>query len=87
MVCGKSNRNISFNQFCILGYFQLFTIMFKILVILLSLSCLLVLLEVFKNHYRKEKISVEGIKQLRDPLFKIHLRETWLTYLVCFTCL
>ena len=29
-----SNRNISFNQFCIFGYFQLFTTMFKLLAIL-----------------------------------------------------
>ena len=34
MVCGKSNRNISFNQFYILGYFQLCTTMFKLLLIL-----------------------------------------------------
>ena len=34
MVCGKSNRNISFNQFYIFGYFQLFTTMFNLLVIL-----------------------------------------------------
>ena len=34
MVCGKSNQNISFNQFYILGYFQLFTTIFKLLVIL-----------------------------------------------------
>ena len=33
MVCGKSNRNICFNQFYILGYFQLFTTMLKLLVI------------------------------------------------------
>ena len=41
-------------------------------------SCLLLLLEVFKNHYRKENISVGGSKQQRDTLFWIHLRETWL---------
>ena len=34
MVCGKSNRNIIFNQFYIFGYFQLFTTMFKLLLIL-----------------------------------------------------
>ena len=33
MVCRKSNRNICFNQFYILGYFQLFTTMLKLLVI------------------------------------------------------
>ena len=41
-------------------------------------SCLLLLLEVFKNHYRKENISVGGSEQRRDALFWIHLRETWL---------
>ena len=40
-------------------------------------SCLLLLLEICKNHYRKENISVGGSKQQRDALFKIHLRETW----------
>ena len=34
MVCGKSNQNISFNEFYIFGYFQLFTTMFNIPVIL-----------------------------------------------------
>ena len=34
MICGKSNRNISFNQFYIFGYFQLFTTIFKLLIIL-----------------------------------------------------
>ena len=38
----------------------------------------LLLLEVCKNHYRKEKMSVGGSEQRRDALFKIHLRETWL---------
>ena len=41
-------------------------------------SCLLLLLEVCKNHYRKENISVGGSEQRRDALFWIHLRETWL---------
>ena len=41
-------------------------------------SCLLLLLEVFKNHYRKENISVGGSEQRRDALFWINLRETWL---------
>ena len=34
MICGKSNRNISFNQFYIFDYFQLFTTILKLLVIL-----------------------------------------------------
>ena len=34
MVCRKSNQNSSFNQFYIFGYFQLFTTMFKLLIIL-----------------------------------------------------
>ena len=41
-------------------------------------SCVLLLLEVCKNDYRKEKISVGGSDQRRDALFKINLRETWL---------
>ena len=41
-------------------------------------SCLLLLLEVCKNHYKKENISVGGSEQCRDALFRIHLRETWL---------
>ena len=41
-------------------------------------SCLLLLLEVCKNHYKKENIGVGGSKQRRDALFWIHLRETWL---------
>ena len=36
----KSNQNFSFNQFYIFGYFQLFTTMFKLLVILLLLKCM-----------------------------------------------
>ena len=45
-------------------------------------SCLLLLLEVCKNHYRKENISVGGSKQGRDTLFWIHLRETWLNVFI-----
>ena len=41
-------------------------------------SCLLLLLEISKDHYRKENISVGGRKQQRDALFKIHSKETWL---------
>ena len=41
-------------------------------------SCLLLLLEVCKDHYRKENISVFHSEQLRDALFWTHLRETWL---------
>ena len=32
-------------------------------------SCLLLLLEVFKDHYEKENIAVDGNEQLRDALF------------------
>ena len=32
-------------------------------------SCLLLLLEVYKNHYKKESISVGGSEQRRDTLF------------------
>ena len=39
-------------------------------------SCLLLLLEVCKNHYRKENLSIGGIEQRRDAIFWIHLRET-----------
>ena len=41
-------------------------------------SCLLLLLEVCKNHYRKENITVGGSEQRRDALYLVHLRETWL---------
>ena len=40
--------------------------------------CLLLLLEVCKNHYKKENISVGGSDQRRDVIFKIYLRQTWL---------
>ena len=41
-------------------------------------SCLLLLLEVCKNHYKKENISAGGSEQRRDALFWIPLRQTWL---------
>ena len=41
-------------------------------------SCLLLLLEVCKNHSNKENVSVGGSEQRRDALFWIHLRQTWL---------
>ena len=41
-------------------------------------SCILLLLEICKNHYRKENISDGGSEQQRDALFWINLRETWL---------
>ena len=41
-------------------------------------SCLLLLLEVCKNHYKKEINSVGGSEQRRGALFWIRLRETWL---------
>ena len=41
-------------------------------------SCLLLLLEVCKNHYRKENISVGGSEKRGDALVWIHLRQTWL---------
>ena len=45
-------------------------------------SCLLLLLKYCKNHYRKEKISVDGSKQGRDTLSWIHLKETWLNLFI-----
>ena len=39
-------------------------------------SCLLLLLEVCKNRYRKENINADGSKQNRDTLFLIYLKET-----------
>ena len=45
-------------------------------------SCLLLLLEVCKNYYRKENISVDGSKQGRDTRFWIHLKETWLNVFI-----
>ena len=44
-------------------------------------SCLLLLLEVYKDHYKKENISVGGSEQSRDVLFQ--LRFVWFT---CFLC-
>ena len=41
-------------------------------------SCLLLLLQDCKNHYRKENIGVGSSEQERDALFLIRLRETWL---------
>ena len=41
-------------------------------------SCLLLLLEVFQNYYRKENISIGGSEQRRDAIFWINLRETCL---------
>ena len=41
-------------------------------------SCLWLLLEVCKNHYKKESISVGGSEQRREALFWIHIKETWL---------
>ena len=32
-------------------------------------SCLLLLLEVCKDHYKQEKIAADGNEQLRDALF------------------
>ena len=40
-------------------------------------SCLLLLLEVCKDHYKKDT-SVGGSDQRRYALFKIYLRKTWL---------
>ena len=45
-------------------------------------SCLLSLLEVCKNHYEKENISVGSSKQCREALFKIYLKETWLNIFI-----
>ena len=42
-------------------------------------SSLLLLLEVWKNHYKKENTGVGGSKQRRDTFFWIRLRETFLT--------
>ena len=41
-------------------------------------SCLLLLLEVCKNHYKKENISVGDSEQRREAPFWIHLKETCL---------
>ena len=45
-------------------------------------SCLLLLSEVRKNHYRKENISVGSSEQRRGALFWIHLRETSLNVFI-----
>ena len=41
-------------------------------------NCLLLLLEVCQNNYRKENISVAGSQQQRDAFFWINLIDTWL---------
>ena len=45
-------------------------------------SCLLLLLELCKNHYEKENISVSGSGKLREALFLIHFKEIWLNIFV-----
>ena len=45
-------------------------------------SCLLLSLEICKNHYRTENIRVGGSKQDWDPRFWIHLRETLLSVFI-----
>ena len=45
-------------------------------------SCLLLSLEVCKNHYRKENISVDSSKQGRATLFCIHLNGSWLNVFI-----
>ena len=45
-------------------------------------SCLLLLLEVYKNYYKKENISVFGREQCRKAPFWIHLEESWLNIFV-----
>ena len=43
-----------------------------------QLSCLLLLLEVCKNPFKEENISVGGSKQRRDAIFWIHSEQAWL---------
>ena len=45
-------------------------------------SCLLLLLEVCKNHYKKENISVGSGEQRREAFFWIHLKETCLNIFI-----
>ena len=45
-------------------------------------SCLLLLLEVCKNHYKKENISVGSSEQQREAFFWIYLKEMWLNIFV-----
>ena len=47
-------------------------------------SWLLLLLEVCKNHCKKENISVRSFEQCGNALFWIHLRETWLNIFMFF---
>ena len=47
-------------------------------------SCLLSLLEVWKNHYEKENISGGSSKQRREAFFWIYLKDTWLNIFVLF---
>ena len=76
MVCGKLNRNISFNQFYELGYFQLFTTMFKLLVILfITFSLFLKSKSMFCEHYFLPQVkNIKGFLVLSDllnPAFEI----------------
>ena len=64
MVCEKSNQNINFNQFYILGYFQLFTNMFKLLVILF-INKIYASNNILNTNYDYKKMTFTFVKTLR----------------------
>ena len=69
----KVNRNISCNQFYILGYFQLFTNMFKLLVILFIIkmyACNNIFKRIKRNH-RQDMITLARLyEQLKTKYMK-----------------
>ena len=89
MVCGKSNQNISFNQFYILGYFQLFTTMFKLLVILFiikmharnNIGMLFFIFGMSCSHYMRVQMFFFNLVSLKYSFdswyFLINLRLKW----------
>ena len=76
MVCGKLNRNNSFNQFYILGYFQLFTTIFKLLVILfITFSVVLKSKNMFFEHYFLPQVkNIKGFLVLSDLLNPVFVK-------------
>ena len=74
MVIGKKNFTCSFS--CSTVVFS-FSVTFRQCFFVQS-NCLLLLLEVFNNHYKKENICASVSNQRRDAVFWIHLRQTWL---------
>ena len=74
MVCGKSNGNISFNQFYILGYFQLFITMFKLLVNIFIIRMYggnTISKRIKKKHWQDMASLARSYEQLKTKYMKI----------------